>query len=116
MLKWLSLFLCTRLSVASHEARCQLTCLNDRWVCFTAAIQYDEQEDDSFDANAFFKSIGQGVQGESSSAAEGSVAPIGADINNDLHLSESDNDDDFVPVDDDQSQSNFDMNEFFKPN
>ena len=71
---------------------------------------YDDQGEDSFDASAFFKSIGQGGQEN----VQG-----GADINNDLHISESEkeeDDNDFVPVDDDQSQSNFDMGEFFKPN
>ena len=75
---------------------------------------YDDQGEDSFDASAFFKSIGQGVQDDSASREN---AQAGTDINNDLHISESENeDDDFVAVDDDQSQSNFDMGEFFKPN
>ncbi len=107
---------------------------------------YDDQDEgESFDANAFFKSIGQGqgVPQESMDLGDQSgdqmdggdqvaqdnmgmdgYGGAGTDINNDLQLSESDNDDDdddddggdFVPVDDDQSQSNFDMGEFFKPN
>ena len=77
---------------------------------------YDDQGEDSFDASAFFKSIGQGAQDDSASREN---AQAGPDINNDLHISESENEDDdndFVAVDDDQSQSNFDMGEFFKPN
>ena len=84
---------------------------------FIAAMQgYEDPGEDSFDASAFFKSIGQG--GQDNSAPNENVQG-GADINNDLHISESENeedDNDFVPVDDDQSQSNFDMGEFFKPN
>ncbi len=100
---------------------------------------YDDQDEgESFDANAFFKSIGQGqgvpqegmdlgdqdqMEGGDQVAQDNmgmdGYAGAGTDINNDLQLSESDNDDDddagdFVPVDDDQSQSNFDMGEFFK--
>ena len=78
---------------------------------------YDDQGEDSFDASAFFKSIGQGA--EDDSALRENAQAAGTDINNDLHISESENEDDdndFVAVDDDQSQSNFDMGEFFKPN
>ncbi len=88
---------------------------------FPAAIQqYDEQGEDSFDANAFFKSIGQGAtqggEGDGETSTGEAAQHPDADVNNDLQLSESDNDDnDFVPVDE-NSESNFDMGDFLKQN